>query len=66
MCQDIWKFKRIYVCLGALKQGFESWKWELLCLDNAFMKGAYPVQILTTVGIDGNNGIYPLAYAIVE
>jgi hypothetical protein len=30
------------------------------------MKGPYPGQCLTAVGLDPNNGIYPLAYAIVE
>nr|KAJ0187036.1 hypothetical protein LSAT_V11C900495010 [Lactuca sativa] len=30
------------------------------------MKGPFPGQVLTTVGLDSNNGIYPLAYAIVE
>nr|KAJ0214068.1 hypothetical protein LSAT_V11C400164790 [Lactuca sativa] len=29
-------------------------------------KGPFPGQVLTTVGLDSNNGIYPLAYAIVE
>ncbi|GJS23619.1 hypothetical protein Tco_0452251 [Tanacetum coccineum] len=28
-------------------------------LDGCFMKGPYPDQILTTVGVDANNGIYP-------
>nr|KAJ0226975.1 hypothetical protein LSAT_V11C100047080 [Lactuca sativa] len=30
------------------------------------MKGPYPGQILTAIGVDSNNGIYPLAYALVE
>ena len=30
------------------------------------MKGPYPGQILTDVGIDSNNGIYPVAYVVVE
>ncbi|KAM0029718.1 putative Zinc finger, SWIM-type, MULE transposase domain-containing protein [Helianthus debilis subsp. tardiflorus] len=30
------------------------------------MKGPYPGQILTAVGVDANNGIYPVAYAVVE
>ncbi|KAJ0864562.1 putative MULE transposase domain-containing protein [Helianthus annuus] len=30
------------------------------------MKGPYPWQILTVVGVDANNGIYHVAYAIVE
>ncbi|GKA41909.1 hypothetical protein Tco_0734569 [Tanacetum coccineum] len=32
-------FKRIYVCLGALKRGFKSNGRELLGLDGAFMRG---------------------------
>jgi hypothetical protein len=37
-----------------------------LGFDGTFMKGAFPGQILTVVGLDSNNGIYPLAYAVVE
>ncbi|KAJ9546771.1 hypothetical protein OSB04_019314 [Centaurea solstitialis] len=60
------QFKRIYVCLGALKKGFAEGKREILGLDGAFMKGPFPCQVLTVVGMDSNNGTYPLAYAIVE
>ncbi|KAL4579102.1 hypothetical protein LXL04_015237 [Taraxacum kok-saghyz] len=60
------QFKRIYVCLGPLKKGFKACMRDLLGLDGAFMKGPFPGQILTAVGMDSNNGIYPLAYAIVE
>ncbi|KAI3733169.1 hypothetical protein L1987_64387 [Smallanthus sonchifolius] len=60
------KFKRIYVCLGPLKEGFKALGRDLLGLDGAFMKGPYPGQILTAVGVDCNNGIYPVCYAIVE
>ncbi|KAI3817247.1 hypothetical protein L1987_11036 [Smallanthus sonchifolius] len=59
-------FKRVYICLGALKDGFRACKRQILGLDGAFMKGPYPGQLLTAVGLDPNNGIYPLAYAIVE
>ncbi|GJU14609.1 heat stress transcription factor B-4-like protein [Tanacetum coccineum] len=55
-------FKRIYVCLGALKLGFRACRRDLLGLDGAFMKGPFPGQVLVAV----NNGIYPLAYALVE
>ncbi|KAJ0429015.1 hypothetical protein HanRHA438_Chr17g0810811 [Helianthus annuus] len=58
-------FKRIYVCLGALKEGFKAIGRDLLGLDGAFMKGPFPGQVLTAVGIDPKNGIYPLAYAVV-
>ncbi|KVI01533.1 Transposase, MuDR, plant, partial [Cynara cardunculus var. scolymus] len=60
------KFERIYVCFGALKNGFKSCDMELLGLDGTFMKGPFPGQILTVVGIDPNHGTYPISYVIVE
>ncbi|GJY92976.1 heat stress transcription factor B-4-like protein [Tanacetum coccineum] len=59
-------FQRIYVCLGALKLDFRACKRNLLGLDGAFMKGPFPGQVLVAVGLDSNNEIYPLAYALVE
>ncbi|GKC18858.1 hypothetical protein Tco_1021008 [Tanacetum coccineum] len=59
-------FQRIYICLGALKLGFRACRRDLLGLDVAFMKGPFPGQVLVAVGLDSNNGIYLLAYALVE
>nr|GFA74393.1 transposase, mutator type [Tanacetum cinerariifolium] len=50
----------------ALKAGFKPCKRELLGLDGAFMRGPFPSQLLFAMSIDSNNGIYPLAYAVVE
>ncbi|GJS79509.1 heat stress transcription factor B-4-like protein [Tanacetum coccineum] len=58
-------FQRIYVCLEALKLGFRACKRDMLGLDGAFMKGPFPGQVLVAVGLDLNNGMYPLAYALV-
>nr|GEX21214.1 hypothetical protein [Tanacetum cinerariifolium] len=60
------KFKRVYVCLDPLKDGFKADKRDLLGLDGCFLSGSYAGLILTAVGVDLNNEIYPLAYAIVE
>ncbi|KAM0038177.1 putative transposase, mutator type, MULE transposase domain-containing protein [Helianthus debilis subsp. tardiflorus] len=60
------QFKRIYICYAAVKAGFKLGGRDLLGLDGTFMKGPYPGQILTAVGVDANNGIYPVAFAIVE
>ncbi|GJR83642.1 mutator type transposase [Tanacetum coccineum] len=60
------KFKRVYVCLSPLKDGFKARKRDFLGLDGCFLSGTYLGWILTAVGVDPNNGIYPLAYAIVE
>ncbi|GJS16124.1 mutator type transposase [Tanacetum coccineum] len=63
---DTRKFRRIYVFLGALKSGFKARKRELLGLNGCFMSGPYPGQVLIAVGVNPNNGTYPLAYAMVE
>ena len=60
------QFKRIYICLGALKKGFKAGNRELLGLDGCFLSGPWPGQILIAVGVDCNNGTYPVAYAVVE
>nr|KAJ0199190.1 hypothetical protein LSAT_V11C600302500 [Lactuca sativa] len=52
--------------LSTEKKGFKACLRDLVGLDGAFMKGPFPSQVLTAVGLDSNNGIYPLAYAIVE
>ncbi|XP_076936453.1 uncharacterized protein LOC143603566 [Bidens hawaiensis] len=60
------QFKRIYICLGSLKKGFKAIGRDLLGLDGAFLKSAWPGQLLTAVALDPNNGYYPVAYAVVE
>ncbi|XP_022041949.1 uncharacterized protein LOC110944602 [Helianthus annuus] len=59
-------FKRIYICLGPLKLGFKECGRDILDLDGAFLKGSQQGQVLVAVGLDSNNGLYPLAYAIAE
>nr|KAJ0196279.1 hypothetical protein LSAT_V11C700355580 [Lactuca sativa] len=55
------------LCLSrGMKNGFNACLRDFLGLDGAHMKGPYPGQILTAIGLDSNNGIYPLAYVIVE
>ncbi|XP_076926426.1 uncharacterized protein LOC143589592 [Bidens hawaiensis] len=60
------QFKRIYICLGSLKKGFKAIGRDLLGLDGAFLKSAWPGQLLTAVALDPNNGYYPVAYVVVE
>ncbi|GJV54776.1 hypothetical protein Tco_1455781 [Tanacetum coccineum] len=66
LLENVRRFKRIYVCLGPLKDGFRASGRQLLGLDGAFMKWNYPRQMITAVSVDANIGIYPVAYRIVE
>ena len=38
----------------------------LIRLDGCFLKGEFGGQLLTAVGKDGNNQMFPIAYGIVE
>uniref|UniRef100_A0A2N9HH41 SWIM-type domain-containing protein n=1 Tax=Fagus sylvatica TaxID=28930 RepID=A0A2N9HH41_FAGSY len=59
-------FERFYVCLDACKRGFLDGCRPFIGVDGCHLKGQYPGQLLTAVGKDGNNGVYPIAFAVVE
>ncbi|XP_021721007.1 uncharacterized protein LOC110688546 [Chenopodium quinoa] len=59
-------FLRMYVCLSQLVRGFLKGCRPLIGVDGCHLKGSYPGQILVAVGKDGNNSIYPFAWATVE
>ncbi|XP_050112735.1 uncharacterized protein LOC126591187 [Malus sylvestris] len=60
------RFQRLYVCFAALKKGFLEGCRPVVGLDGCHIKGPHPGQLLAAIGIDANNGMYPVAYAIVE
>ncbi|XP_035830110.1 uncharacterized protein LOC118479608 [Helianthus annuus] len=51
---------------GDYQEQYGLLRRPLLGVDGCFMKGPFPGQILSAVGIDGNNSIYPVCYALVE
>ena len=59
-------FKRLYMRIEALKKGFLVGCRKIIGLDGCFLKGVFGGQMLSAMGRDGNNNIYPLAWAIVE
>ncbi|VVA38461.1 PREDICTED: transposon, partial [Prunus dulcis] len=60
------KFQRLYVCLGAAKEGFKAGCRSIIGLDWCFLKSVYVGQLLTDVGIDANNETWVIAYVVVE
>ncbi|CAL9009956.1 unnamed protein product [Prunus brigantina] len=59
-------FKCFYICLEPLKRGFKMNCRPFIGLDACHLKGVYGGQLLTAVGINPNNEIWVLAYAVVE
>ncbi|XP_021740410.1 uncharacterized protein LOC110706767 [Chenopodium quinoa] len=59
-------FQGLYVCFQACKQGFMAGCRPILGVDCAHLKGAYSSILLTAEGKDGNNNIFPVAWAVIE
>ncbi|KAK9274637.1 hypothetical protein L1049_021888 [Liquidambar formosana] len=59
-------FKRFYVYLYAIKSGFRAGCRPLIGVDGCHLKGPSGMQLLAAVGWDGNDQMYPIAYAVVE
>ncbi|CAL2257716.1 unnamed protein product [Prunus armeniaca] len=59
-------FERFYICFDQLRKGFIEGCRTMVGFDGAFIKGQHPGQLLSIVGIDANNGMFPIAFAVVE
>ena len=57
--------QRVFLALHACKMAFVNCR-PVLCIDGTFLTGKYRGQILTAIGVDGNNQVLPLAFAFVE
>lgn len=59
-------FSTLHMSLDACKRGYLSGCRPLICSDGCHIKTKFGGQILTAVGIDGNDYIFPIAIAVVE
>ncbi|XP_021770710.1 uncharacterized protein LOC110734890 [Chenopodium quinoa] len=60
------EFQRVYICFEALRNGFLNGCRPFISLDGCFLKGPFGGQLLVAVGRDGNNQMFPIAWAVVE
>ncbi|XP_004292542.1 PREDICTED: uncharacterized protein LOC101294916 [Fragaria vesca subsp. vesca] len=60
------RFKMMYIFFQACKEGWMKGCRPLIGLDGCHIKAHHPGQLLTAIGVDANNGIFPIAYAMVE
>ncbi|KAK8565325.1 hypothetical protein V6N12_058891 [Hibiscus sabdariffa] len=63
---EIPKFRRLYVCFSTLKEAFRTYCRPVLSLNGCFLKGDFKGELLSAVGRDANNQIFPIAWAVVE
>ncbi|KAK8658345.1 hypothetical protein V6N13_036553 [Hibiscus sabdariffa] len=60
------KFERLYICMQAMKDGFKAGCRPIIGLDGCHLKGYYQGHLLPAVGIDADDSIYPISFAVVE
>ncbi|XP_028084998.1 uncharacterized protein LOC114286118 [Camellia sinensis] len=56
----------LYLCWGPLKKAFMNACRPIIGIDKCHLKGSHGGILLTVVGIDANNYIFPFAYKIVK
>ncbi len=59
-------FQRVFICISGAINGFLAGCRPIISIDGCFLKGVYGGQLLSAVGIDSNDCIWPIAYAVVE
>ncbi|XP_051137864.1 uncharacterized protein LOC127256075 [Andrographis paniculata] len=59
------RFSKYYICLKSLVRGFQSGCRPIIGVDDCHLKGPCQGILLTAIGIDLNNELFPLAYAVV-
>ncbi|CAI9302910.1 unnamed protein product [Lactuca saligna] len=59
-------FKRMYICFKSIKEGWKMGCRRVVGIDGSFLKGQCKGQLLTAIGRDPNNHVFPIAWAVVE
>lgn len=59
-------FHRLFVSFHASIYGFQQGCRPLLFLDNTVLYAKYQGTLLAAVGVDGNDGVFPVAFAVVD
>ena len=59
-------FKRLFLSFGAIKRGFLRGCRPFIGFDGCHLKGPYGGVLLSAVALDGNNGLFPVAFVVVK
>nr|XP_043611501.1 uncharacterized protein LOC122583133 [Erigeron canadensis] len=57
-------FNRMYICFKGVKDGWLSGCRKVIGIDGCFLKSTVTGMLLTAVGRDANNQMYPIAWAV--
>ena len=54
------------MCFEAVKRGFLEGCRPFIGVDGCFLKGPFVGVILSVVALNGNRGVFPIAFPIVD
>ena len=58
-------FKILYICYDRCKAGFRYCR-SIIGLDGCLINGHHTCQLLTAIGVDANNSMFPIAFVVVK
>lgn len=56
----------VYICFKAMKEGFINEYRSFIGIDDCHLKGPFRRVFLSVMVLNNNNGLFPIAYIIVE
>ncbi|XP_056698603.1 uncharacterized protein [Spinacia oleracea] len=59
-------FQRLFLCFDGIRKGWLEGCRKIMCVDACFLKTFLGGQLMSAVGRDGNDQMYPIAWAVVE
>ncbi|GJY80672.1 calcium/proton exchanger, partial [Tanacetum coccineum] len=59
-------FHKMYICFKGVAYGWKAGYRRVIWLDGCFLKHTCKGELLTAVGRDANNQMYPIAWAVVR
>ncbi|GJT32521.1 hypothetical protein Tco_0922940 [Tanacetum coccineum] len=59
-------FHKMYICFKGVADGWKAYCRRVIGLDECFLKHTCKGELLTTLGRDANNQMYPIAWAVVR
>ncbi|XP_074356643.1 uncharacterized protein LOC141696397 [Apium graveolens] len=60
------RFLRFYLCLGPLKKAFKNHCRKIVGLDRCHLKGPFGGILLSAIGVDPNDDVYPVAWGLIN
>lgn len=66
VCREEDRFARFFWSFGACIKSYKNNIRGIISIDAAHLKGKYRGQLLVATSLDGNNKIFPIAFAVVE